>query len=90
MSETALPEAEAVLCPICGAKALKGCLYAVAPLLFSRAVRMTWRSGPPGLASATAGYFGAGTKVGTGSGLMRGPHVEGIRCTICRHIVLKS
>ena len=90
MSEKTLPEGEAVVCPICGAEALKGCLYAVAPLLVNRAVRMTWRSGPVSLASATAGFFGAGTRVGTGGGLLRGPHVEGIRCTICRHIVLKS
>jgi hypothetical protein len=89
MSEAGVPGVGAVLCPVCGAEAQAGCVYAVGPLFRGLGGRLVWRSGPPGtLASATA-LLGGGVNLGAKGGLLRGACVEAIRCTGCGHIVLR-
>jgi len=83
MSDEATKQPSSVKCPICGAEAEAGCLYGP-----GMRAKLIWRAGPPTFwGNLVAGLFGE--SVGEW-GLLRGPHVEGVRCKACKRIILES
>jgi len=81
MSEPTQNTGSVAICPICGGAAESGHLYG------SDRGSLRWLAGEASWGKNFATGLGDGIMVGT-RGILSGPHVKGIRCTSCRHIIL--
>jgi hypothetical protein len=82
MNNKGEPEDRQSTCPICGARAERGCLYA------SDRTRMHWIAGPASFGKNFTAGWGGGEPVGH-SELLSGVYARGISCPACRRIVLE-
>ena len=72
-----------VICPICGGKAEKGCIYA------GDRSDIRWLPGEPSWKNNFKAAFAGGEQVGEFWDLLAGTYVEAILYRECNHIVLE-